>query len=204
MDEDRRRALAVASAIVALTAVLALVATGALQRQPAEASARGLPAGAPATIRGSRVLSIPEAIAVQAKADASVLAVAGWYQQPYPVPCAAPIGPVVPLLDGDCSIGMTWLMRDPEVLVQVTRDASSVGGGSHAPVGPAVNPVFDGVSTDWADPLPENGGSRPTPVVVIGHFDDPRASGCVPADRQLCLDRFVVTTVAWAGGHALP
>jgi hypothetical protein len=46
--------------------------------------------------------------------------------------------------------------------------------------------------------------SVPTPVVFIGHFDDPRAEGCRPEHLQLCRDRFVVTVVAWADGVDFP
>jgi hypothetical protein len=35
----------------------------------------------------------------------------------------------------------------------------------------------------------------PVPIVVVGHFDDPRAAQCQPDKRQLCLDRLVLEQI---------
>lgn len=35
----------------------------------------------------------------------------------------------------------------------------------------------------------------PVPIVVIGHFDDPRADACQPEARQRCLDRLVIDEI---------
>jgi hypothetical protein len=43
----------------------------------------------------------------------------------------------------------------------------------------------------------------PTPIVVIGHFDDPLAARCRPQARQLCLDRLVLERIAQLGDHEL-
>jgi hypothetical protein len=40
---------------------------------------------------------------------------------------------------------------------------------------------------------------EPVPIVVIGHFDDPRADECRPVARQLCRDRLVVDRIAEFG-----
>lgn len=42
----------------------------------------------------------------------------------------------------------------------------------------------------------------PTPVVLVGHFDDPRAADCQPEARQACLDRFVLDRVAFLNPRA--
>ena len=205
MDEHRGRTAAVVMALLVGGVVLALVLTGWMRGGPANATGSfGQPSGAPKDIRGMAVISVSDAVTIQRGESSADLAVAGWFQQSSPIPCPAPLPPVVPLLDGDCTISMTWLMEDPESLTHVTRDANGGGSSSRAPVGAGVNPVFDGPSTRWATPLPISGDSVPTAVVFIGHFDDVRAAGCAPADRQACLDRFVVTTVAWANGVANP
>jgi hypothetical protein len=35
----------------------------------------------------------------------------------------------------------------------------------------------------------------PVPIVVVGHFDDPKASECAAEVRQKCLDRFVIDRI---------
>ncbi|MDL2335822.1 MAG: hypothetical protein QFC55_07320 [Chloroflexota bacterium] len=56
---------------------------------------------------------------------------------------------------------------------------------------PGLTRLFElrATNTLWAYP--------PTPVVLVGHFDDPRASDCQPEARQACLDRLVVDKVAF-------
>jgi hypothetical protein len=201
MDEHRGRTLALVAAFIVGALALALVLTGWMRGGPASSAvATGPPSTAPKQAGGMAVISVAEAIKIQAADSAVDIAVAGWYQQSYALPCPAPLPPVVPLLNGDCAIGMTWLMENAESLIHSTRDASGGSNSSRPPSAPGVNPVFDGPPTGWANPLPEIGDSVPTPVVFIGHFDDARAQGCAPSDRQTCLDRFVVKTVAWANG----
>lgn len=200
MDEHRGRTLALVTVLILGTAAFALLLTNWLRGGSSDRPSAGPPANAPKEVRGMAVVSVSDAITIQAADSAADVTVAAWFQQSYALPCPAPLPPVVPLLNGDCQIGMTWLMQNPEILIRSTKDLSGGSNSESAPVGPAVNPVFDGPSTNWANPLPENGDSVPTPVVFIGHFDDPRAQGCQPVDHQACLDRFVVTAVAWANG----
>ena len=35
----------------------------------------------------------------------------------------------------------------------------------------------------------------PIPIVVLGHFHDPRAAKCAAEARQRCLDRFVIESI---------
>ena len=201
MDEHRGRTLTLVAALIVGALAIALLLTGWMRGAPAaSAIATGPPSAAPKQAGGMAVMSVAEAIKFQAADSPVDIAVAGWFQQSFALPCPAPLPPFVQLLNGDCTIGMTWLMENGESLIQVSRDASGGSNSSGAPVGPAVNPVFDGPLTSWANPLPQSGASVPTPVVFIGHFDDARAQGCARADRQTCLDRFVVTIVAWANG----
>ncbi len=44
----------------------------------------------------------------------------------------------------------------------------------------------------------------PVPLVVVGHFDDPRAAACQPEARQACLDRFVLDRVVVFDPAAVP
>jgi hypothetical protein len=44
----------------------------------------------------------------------------------------------------------------------------------------------------------------PVPIVVVGHFDDPRAADCRAAARQLCRDRLVLDRVVAFLRDAVP
>ncbi len=196
MTSDRQ-GVPVSVALILLAALGATLLLTTLMRGSSDGPSSSFPAEA----NGLQVITVADAIVIQAKDDDSVIAVAGWYAPPEPVPCPAPMPPVVQLLDGDCSIDFTWLMAAPEPTRRVNADTLvSIG----PPAGPAVHPVFDGPDTSWAHPDPPEGERSRTPVVFIGHFDDARAGGCQPVDRQRCLDRFVVTVVAWADGVESP
>ena len=197
MDEHRGRTVLVAAVIVAGFVAAALVLTGWLRSGPSDATPS---ASFPAEARGMKVLTVVDAIAVQARDDASDIALGGFYQQPFLLSCPAPLGPVVQLFEGNCETRSTWLMANPESIVHASSNVIQGGG----PSGPAFNVVFDGPGIEWANPLPQTGDSVPTPVVVIGHFDDPRAVGCQPENVQWCMDVFVVTVVDWANGAPLP
>ncbi|MEW5990961.1 MAG: hypothetical protein AB1736_06400 [Chloroflexota bacterium] len=154
----------------------------------------------PASANGLDVISIADAIEVQRLEADTDVAVSGWYQGSLPIPCPAPEPPVVAILNGDCSIEMTWLMSESESILRI--DPNGMSGSS--PTSPAIHPVFDGPDTSWARPLPATGDAVPTPVVFIGHFNDARAAGCRPEDQPLCRERLVVTVVAWADGVENP
>jgi hypothetical protein len=44
----------------------------------------------------------------------------------------------------------------------------------------------------------------PVPIVVVGHFDDPKAAECRAEARQLCLDRFVIDRVVMYDPASVP
>ena len=44
----------------------------------------------------------------------------------------------------------------------------------------------------------------PVPIVVLGHFDDPRAADCRPDARQLCRDRLVIDQIIQFIPEAVP
>lgn len=189
-DDDRRVPVSVAWILIAALGA-ALLLTWLMRIPKAEPSTNF-----PAVAAGLPVISVLDAIDIQAGDDGRDIAVSGWFQQPFAMSCPAPVFPGVPVLEENCTIDFTWLMAEPESIIRIFPNGAEGG----APAGPAIHPVFDGPDTGWARPLPREGGSVPTPVVFIGHFDDARAAGCLPEARQRCLDRFVVAVVAWADG----
>ena len=70
--------------------------------------------------------------------------------------------------------------------------------GSLPPRGPALlMPFVRDVDTTESFGLPyiNDQPHPPVPIVVIGHFDDPRAAECPPTSRQACLDRMVIDEI---------
>lgn len=193
---DEREGVPVSVAWILLAALAVALLLTNLMRQPDPSTSTGFPP----TANGLAVVAVADAIEVQRLGADTEVAVSGWFQQSLPVPCPAPQPPVVQLLDGDCTIEMTWLMAEPESILRI--DPNGMSGSS--PTGPAIHPVFDGPDTGWARPLPQVGEAVPTPVVFIGHFNDARADGCRPEHQQLCRERFVVTVVAWVDGVENP
>jgi hypothetical protein len=190
------RAIPISVGVILLAAIAAaLLFTNLMARQGA-----GPTATFPTSVNGFEVIDVGAALDVGVRDDADDVAVRGWFQQSMPTGCAPPLGPTVPLFDDDCRVQLTWLLGEPERLIQIDLKAI----GQSPPTGAALHPVFDGPGIGWARPLPQSGMSVPTPVVFIGHFDDPRAEGCRPEHLQLCRDRFVVTVVAWADGVENP
>ena len=132
--------------IAALAAALFLTN---LMRAPDPSTSTGFPT----TANDLDVVTVADAIEVQRLGADTDVAVSGWFQQSMPIPCPAPLAPVVELLNGNCTIEMTWLMAEPESTLRI--DPNGMSGNS--PTGPAIHPVFDGLDTGWARPLPRTG-----------------------------------------------
>lgn len=200
MEHDRR-ALLPAAGIVIASVVIALFAIDRLAGPFAGSTDSSIAPSAsfPVVARTHAVMTVPDAIVIQGKNDPSAIAVAGWFQQPFLSSCPAPMVQLVPVIEGCASFG-GWLMALPESVVLVRQN----GMESRPAVGPSVEVSFDGPDRNWERPLPQLGWSVPLPVVFVGHFDDPRAVGCQPDSRRSCLDRFVVTVVAWVNGADQP
>jgi hypothetical protein len=137
-------------------------------------------------------MSVPEAIDVRDSGAANEIAVGGWFAYS-PVPCPA-IPDAQPPLES-CIASFTWLMRDPEQLEQLASDGS---GSIHPPVGPAISLVFDQATVPALGSLPEQ-------MVLVGHFNDPRAQECPAGTRRAaCAARFVIDEFLFVGDQGLP
>jgi len=71
--------------------------------------------------------------------------------------------------------------------------------------GPALTPFVDDALEERLD-LPHINGQhyRPVPIVVVGHFDDPRAADCWPEVRHMCRDRLVLDEILEFRPEAVP
>lgn len=187
MADDFPLGRRIAIAVVAIVALVAgAVAIGALSGAGTEDDPF------PASVAGFDVLTVEAAIEVQQADDGRTIAVGGWYQAGLLPSCPAPLEEPA-LLEGYCSADFTWLMAEPERLFHATAGALSGG----APTGPSLHPMFLESLPPPTREFPKEGDSIPTAVVLVGHFDDPRASDCRDEVRQVCLDRFIVEHVAW-------
>jgi len=157
-------------------------------------------AGFPTDARGLAVVSMSHAILDRETDLSGELAIAGWYQESSPVSCPALPSVALPFLEGSCAIPLTWFLEAPESIIEVIQTATSTQFGGSGPLGPAINPVFPTVPPPLAHPLPNQGGSTPTRAILIGHFNDSRASLCTQDQPQVCLGRFVVDAVPWVEG----
>jgi hypothetical protein len=151
-------------------------------------------------VLGLPVITVSDAIAVRdSGADGREIAVRGWYSDAPAVPCPNLLGQlVIYQLDATCPEQFMWLMQDPESLRVVNGDIDTTA----PPTGPALNPEMEGLDRSW---IPARIGVAPAPpvdVVMVGHFDDRRASLCRGVEQR-CRDRFVVDRVWSADGRVL-
>jgi hypothetical protein len=72
--------------------------------------------------------------------------------------------------------------------------------------GPKLTPFVSEALAQRLFTLPSINGQPypPVPIVVIGHFDDPRAADCQPEARQLCRDRLVIDRIVEFEPGAVP
>ena len=107
-----------------------------------------------------------------------MLAVAGWYWRDPTLQCFAP-APERPLVDPGCPDGADRLVEGP--------DANLIDAATFRPV----------VGAWLRDALPAPWWSAQ--VILIGHFDDRRASACTPDRQTACGDAFFVDAL-WSAG----
>jgi hypothetical protein len=152
----------------------------------------------PTEAAGLPVVDVATALDQRATVGPQELAVFGWLDDLPSGTCALLEGPVVPPLWGDCNSHIP-LMQHPESLTY----ADGTKRTRHAPTGPSIDTALGfevHLRTDVRFPPggPAFGPSVPMPVVLLGHFDDRRATYCGPANQQACRDRFVIDGETWA------
>ena len=149
-----------------------------------------------ATVDGLPLMTVSEAIA---KRDAGELgshrvAIRGyWSDASFIRSCVPPTGSpgVLEMYCVDGEFGITELAEPIDTISN--RGLVTLG------TGPSLTPYFDNTLLGAAAlfNLPTINGQRytPVPIVVVGHFDDPRATICRPEALQLCKDRLVLDRI---------
>lgn len=145
--------------------------------------------GFPTSILGLAVHSVAGIyqLAAAGRLDGRLAAVGGYWVQ-YALPC--PYMPHLAALDGFCYGGR--FADTPEGAVNMNGPGSNV-----API--AVPETANGNQLWSAGGV--NGGAAM--VVLIVHAADSRTWQCQPQDRNACLARLVIDSVAWVNGDAM-
>jgi len=162
-------------------------------------------AGLPTTVDGLTVMTVSEVLAARDGGGlrGEAVAVAGyWSGGIFPHSCPAPMGQPGEL-EIYCRDGEWGITELDERILSFDRN----GYGTTA-VGPALTPWFpndlEGIDELYGLPTINGQPYPPVPIVVVGHFDDPRAADCRAEARQLCLDRLVVDRIAAFDLAAVP
>lgn len=151
----------------------------------------------PTEVDGNRVLTVSQAISARDSGATGPIAIGGWFSMAPVHSCPAPFRDPHPF-EFYCQVGDWALAEAPEAIVGVTvtsnGDSTSMAVHGRSMTKAWLQPVLElgrgqifppGTTETW----------QPVPVVLIGHFGDPRAAACPPELRQTCFDRFVAERV---------
>ena len=150
----------------------------------------------PTTVDGREVRSVSAAIAARDAGrlgGATVLIGGYWSVRPFPASCPAPMH-----TPGDlelrCQYGQGGITERYEAILVIRSDPSSLS--ARPPEGPSLVPwVPPALTGRLREALYRDPPYPPMPIVVAGHFDDPRATQCHPDLRQACRERLVIESV---------
>jgi hypothetical protein len=153
-------------------------------------------ASLPSTVDGRPVLTISEAIAKRDSGDLGPNAVAirgYWSDASVAHSCQAPKGQpgVLEIYCHEREFGITEL-DEP---IEVVSEHGFTAEGSGPWLTPYVNEGVAGVNALFSLPVINGQRFPPVPIVVVGHFDDPRTADCRPEAKQLCRDRLVIDRI---------
>ena len=157
---------------------------------------KSFPRGFPTAVLGLSVANIATTLDLHPNFDNAEVAVKGWYVSPDPtVDCPGLRDKIRPVRPPVCAEGRHWLLDEPEDLWSDPRKK----GIDRQPTGAYVNPIIPSdvifeVPDPWSD-----GIASPVPVVVVGHFSDPRVTEVYAANET-----FVVDQLIWAAGESKP
>lgn len=196
---------------LALVGVLALAGGPSIPPSPPASPAPSPSRAAtfPTTVDGLTVQTVSELLALRAagQAKGGPFALRGyWTNDNFIHTCVPPPPDEQPgELELRCNDGEWGITELDEPILDVNFET----GQQNRAKGPHLTPYMDGIhgtSSPPPDVVALFGSWRrpPVPIVVVGHFDDPRAADCRGEARQLCLDRFVIDRVAMFDPNSVP
>jgi hypothetical protein len=159
----------------------------------------------PASVDGRPVRSVSEVLALrtEGRLPPGAVSLRGyWSDGSIGHSCTAPDGSPGEL-EIYCHDGEYGIAEDNEPVFVIDKFSR----GTHA-TGPWLTPFVpeevDGIAALFNLPIANGQRFLPVPILVVGHFDDPRASKCRPASRQLCKDRFVLDRIVQFDPASIP
>ena len=165
----------------------------------------------PTTVDGLTVQSVSELLAARASGDAKggPFALRGyWTNRNFMHSCNAPVGQPGEL-ELRCSDGEWGITeRDEPILdLVIKRQANETQIGGAPAAGPHLTPWVPStpeMTPLFSLPFVNDQFWPPVPIVVTGHFDDPKARECRKEARQLCQDRFVLDHIVTFDPESVP
>jgi hypothetical protein len=143
---------------------------------------------APTTILGLSVMDIETVLDRKVQLSNTEVAVRGWYMPPDPRATCDGRDAIIHSIELPCDAGRHWLLERPEQLW------AGPGQDDPQPLGLFLNPTLPAdVRFDLPDPWAD-GSPEPVPVVLIGHFNDPRSQ------TRSGTDALVVDALVWHPG----
>lgn len=182
-------------AVVLLVPVLILALRGFAQapvvRTPAQTGATESTATPMAAAQSMTVGELLEARS-QGKIKGEQVVVSGfWTDRRVMLSCAVPDGKPG-ALELYCQDGQFGITQLDEPIIELAPNGDAI-----RPRGPSIIPWVPDSLVSQLLSTPERNGQwpAPVPIVVSGHFDDPRAAACRPQAQLLCKDRLVLDHV---------
>lgn len=163
------------------------------------------------TVDGLPVLTVSAAIAARDAGDLpdGRVAIRGfWFGSDYRHSCPAPGEPVgdLEIYCRDGEYGITE-RRVPMLIGSFTSTGSVVSRQAPDILGPSltpwITPGLEGIDK-LTPPIVDGQFAAPVPIIVVGHFGDPRAAECQPEMEQVCRERLVLDRIVLFGSQVLP
>jgi hypothetical protein len=159
----------------------------------------------PPAVEGLSVMTVSEAIA---KRDAGSLgsdpvAIRGfWSAVRVRHGCAPPNGHtgVLEIYCHEREVGITELDEQIELISK----AGAITVGSGPWLTPFVTGEVYGAAALFSLPMINGQQYPPVPIVVVGHFNDPRAADCRPVALEICRNRLVVDQIVQFDPTSVP
>lgn len=147
----------------------------------------------PAVVDGLQVKTVPEVLAERSTGELKdqPVALGGfWSDRNFAHSCVPPLEPPG-ALELYCHDG-EWGITEEREAILVLKDNQVIPAQS-----PHLTPWVPEKLQQQLFALPVINGQRfpPVPILVVGHFDDPRAKECRTEAEQLCADRFVLDQI---------
>lgn len=146
------------------------------------------------TIDGVTVHSVSELVALRqnGKIAGEPVGLSGYWSARLRGRTCGPPPEKVGDLELRCDIGQWGITENDEAILTTGHSGQKVPAE-----GPYLQPFLSDEQFKTLMSLPTTNGQPypPVPIVVIGHFDDPRAADCGPKSVQVCRDRLVLDQI---------